>query len=209
MIVAISLLNNSSTAVLILVCFLAFLFQLTLGPLAPLYAAEVCTDIALGAWLYWGYTCASPRLCYANATLEQNETIRYVLYVQSLLDSKPDFIYFFVQNKRLVWVGEERDFLAKIQEWTRPKFDWARGCRLIMRGSQNRILDLLVWITKLQQNKWRPERRADIRFSKMAFKQNFGFIIFFAEFDYTKNDFLLSSTLAELICDSKINFSKI
>ena len=49
MIVAISLLNNSSTAVLILVCFLAFLFQLTLGPLAPLYAAEVCTDIALGA----------------------------------------------------------------------------------------------------------------------------------------------------------------
>ena len=27
----------------------AFLFQFTLGPLAPLYAAEVCTDVALGA----------------------------------------------------------------------------------------------------------------------------------------------------------------
>ena len=28
---------------------MAFLFQFTLGPLAPLYAAEVCTDVALGA----------------------------------------------------------------------------------------------------------------------------------------------------------------
>ena len=34
---------------LVLICMVAFLFQLTLGPLAPLYAAEVCTDIALGA----------------------------------------------------------------------------------------------------------------------------------------------------------------
>jgi len=33
---------------LVLICVVAFLFQLTLGPLAPLYAAEVCTDIALG-----------------------------------------------------------------------------------------------------------------------------------------------------------------
>lgn len=31
-----------------MICIVAFLFQLTLGPLAPLYAAEVCTDIALG-----------------------------------------------------------------------------------------------------------------------------------------------------------------
>ena len=31
-----------------LICAVAFLFQLTLGPLAPLYAAEVCTDIGLG-----------------------------------------------------------------------------------------------------------------------------------------------------------------
>jgi len=34
---------------LTLICVVAFLFQFTLGPLAPLYAAEVCTDIALGA----------------------------------------------------------------------------------------------------------------------------------------------------------------
>jgi len=47
--VAISLLNNSFNAVLILVCLVAFLFQLTLGPLAPLYAVEVCSDIAFGA----------------------------------------------------------------------------------------------------------------------------------------------------------------
>lgn len=32
-----------------LICVVAFLFQLTLGPMAPLYAAEVCTDVALGA----------------------------------------------------------------------------------------------------------------------------------------------------------------
>ena len=34
---------------LALICVVAFLFQLTLGPMAPLYAAEVCTDVALGA----------------------------------------------------------------------------------------------------------------------------------------------------------------
>ena len=40
---------NSAVALLVLICAVAFLFQFTLGPLAPLYAAEVCTDIALGA----------------------------------------------------------------------------------------------------------------------------------------------------------------
>jgi len=40
---------DSPVALLTLICAVAFLFQLTLGPLAPLYAAEVCTDIALGA----------------------------------------------------------------------------------------------------------------------------------------------------------------
>ena len=34
---------------LVLICGVAFFFQLTLGPVALLYATEVCTDIALGA----------------------------------------------------------------------------------------------------------------------------------------------------------------
>ena len=32
-----------------LMCTIAFIFQMTIGPLAPLYAAEVCSDVALGA----------------------------------------------------------------------------------------------------------------------------------------------------------------
>ena len=40
---------DSSVALLVLICLVSFLFQFTLGPLAPLYAAEVCTDVALGA----------------------------------------------------------------------------------------------------------------------------------------------------------------
>lgn len=40
---------DAPATLLTLICIVAFLFQLTLGPLAPLYAAEVCTDIALGA----------------------------------------------------------------------------------------------------------------------------------------------------------------
>ena len=40
---------DSPVTLLTLICVVAFLFQLTLGPLAPLYAAEVCTDVALGA----------------------------------------------------------------------------------------------------------------------------------------------------------------
>ena len=40
---------DSPVTLLTLICIVAFLFQLTLGPLAPLYAAEVCTDVALGA----------------------------------------------------------------------------------------------------------------------------------------------------------------
>ena len=40
---------NSPVTLLTLICIVAFLFQLTLGPLAPLYACEVCTDVALGA----------------------------------------------------------------------------------------------------------------------------------------------------------------
>ena len=32
-----------------LMCLIAFIFQMTIGPLAPLYASEVCSDAALGA----------------------------------------------------------------------------------------------------------------------------------------------------------------
>ena len=46
---AIVSLLDSPVTLLILISVIAFLFQLTLGPLAPLYAAEVCTDVALGA----------------------------------------------------------------------------------------------------------------------------------------------------------------
>ena len=41
--------HEAHVALLALICIVAFLFQFTLGPLAPLYAAEVCTDVALGA----------------------------------------------------------------------------------------------------------------------------------------------------------------
>lgn len=47
--VAIVSVVDSPVTLLILICMVAFLFQFTLGPLAPLYAAEVCTDVALGA----------------------------------------------------------------------------------------------------------------------------------------------------------------
>jgi len=47
--IAIASIFHSPIALLVLICAVAFLFQFTLGPLAPLYAAEVCTDIALGA----------------------------------------------------------------------------------------------------------------------------------------------------------------
>ena len=40
---------DSPWTLLILICLVSFFFQLTIGPLAPLYAAEVCTDVALGA----------------------------------------------------------------------------------------------------------------------------------------------------------------
>ena len=40
--------NSSPVTLLTLICAVAFLFQLTIGPLAPLYAAEVCSDVALG-----------------------------------------------------------------------------------------------------------------------------------------------------------------
>ena len=40
---------DAPATLLTFICLVSFLFQLTLGPLAPLYAAEVCTDIALGA----------------------------------------------------------------------------------------------------------------------------------------------------------------
>ena len=40
---------NKPVTLLTLICIVSFLFQLTLGPLAPLYAAEVCTDLAMGA----------------------------------------------------------------------------------------------------------------------------------------------------------------
>ena len=46
--IAIASLFNSPVTLLVLICIVAFLFQLTLGPLAPMYAAEVCCDIALG-----------------------------------------------------------------------------------------------------------------------------------------------------------------
>ena len=35
--------------ILILLCLVSCIFQMTIGPLAPLYAAEVCNDVALGA----------------------------------------------------------------------------------------------------------------------------------------------------------------
>ena len=37
------------TPLLIFICLVSFGFQMTLGPIVPLYAAEVCTDVALGA----------------------------------------------------------------------------------------------------------------------------------------------------------------
>lgn len=47
--IAIVSIVDSPAALLTFICIIAFLFQMTLGPLAPLYAAEVCTDVALGA----------------------------------------------------------------------------------------------------------------------------------------------------------------
>jgi hypothetical protein len=47
--IAVAFIFDSPVALLTLLCIVGFLFQFTLGPLAPLYAAEVCTDIALGA----------------------------------------------------------------------------------------------------------------------------------------------------------------
>ena len=47
--IAIVTVVDSPVALLILICLVSFLFQFTIGPLAPLYAAEVCTDVALGA----------------------------------------------------------------------------------------------------------------------------------------------------------------
>ena len=41
--------NEQPIMLLVLMCFLSFMFQMTIGPLAPLYASEVCCDIALGA----------------------------------------------------------------------------------------------------------------------------------------------------------------
>jgi len=40
---------DSPSLILLLMCLVSFLFQMTIGPLAPLYAAEVCNDVALGA----------------------------------------------------------------------------------------------------------------------------------------------------------------
>lgn len=40
---------GQDTAMLVCICAVSFAFQLTLGPIVPLYAAEVCTDVALGA----------------------------------------------------------------------------------------------------------------------------------------------------------------
>ena len=40
---------NLSGPLIIFICIVSFGFQLTLGPVVPLYAAEVCTDIALSA----------------------------------------------------------------------------------------------------------------------------------------------------------------
>ena len=47
--IAIATTFEAPEALLALICAVAFLFQLTLGPMAPLYAAEVGTDVALGA----------------------------------------------------------------------------------------------------------------------------------------------------------------
>ena len=47
-VIAIMFLFDSPVTLLSLICIIAFLFQLTLGPLAPMYAAEVCCDVALG-----------------------------------------------------------------------------------------------------------------------------------------------------------------
>ena len=40
---------NKPVTLLTCICIVAFLFQFTLGPLAPMYSAEVCTDLAMGA----------------------------------------------------------------------------------------------------------------------------------------------------------------
>ena len=40
---------DAPALLLILLCAISFMFQMTIGPLAPLYAAEVCNDVALGA----------------------------------------------------------------------------------------------------------------------------------------------------------------
>lgn len=47
--IAIVSIIDNPPALLTFICIVAFMFQMTLGPLAPLYAAEVCTDVALGA----------------------------------------------------------------------------------------------------------------------------------------------------------------
>ena len=39
---------NDPDILLFMICAVTFLFQFTIGPLVPLYAAEICCDAALG-----------------------------------------------------------------------------------------------------------------------------------------------------------------
>ena len=40
---------NNSAMLLTMICLVTFMFQFTVGPLAPLFASEICCDVALGA----------------------------------------------------------------------------------------------------------------------------------------------------------------
>jgi len=46
---ALMTLDSAPTGLLTMVCLVTFMFQFTIGPLAPLFAAEICCDVALGA----------------------------------------------------------------------------------------------------------------------------------------------------------------
>ena len=46
---ALMTLDGAPTGLLTMICLVTFMFQFTIGPLAPLFAAEICCDVALGA----------------------------------------------------------------------------------------------------------------------------------------------------------------
>mmetsp|Transcript_14901 Transcript_14901/g.20186 ORF Transcript_14901/g.20186 Transcript_14901/m.20186 type:complete len:191 (+) Transcript_14901:1307-1879(+) len=115
---------ESPGTLLFLMCLMSFIFQMTIGPLAPLYAAEVCTDVGLGAVMVCEDIFTLIQVFITPGMLDSGlgHVGSFAIYAIAALCGVA-FVYFYVPETKGLTEKEKKEMFLPGQKWGRKLRD--------------------------------------------------------------------------------------